>query len=165
MEDYALIGDRRAAALIGSNGSVDWLCLPRFDSPACLAGLLGTDDHGHWQLEPVGRYTTTRRYVGSSAVLETTFTTQDGGVTLTDLMPSSDDRSDVVRKVTGVRGTVRIRHQWRIRLDYGRVKPWVRRMTVGGEEVITAIGGPDQLVLRGPRLPVATDDSHDDEFD
>jgi GH15 family glucan-1,4-alpha-glucosidase len=165
IENYALIGDRRTAALVGTNGSVDWLCLPAFDSAACLAGLLGTDDEGHWQLEPAGRYTTQRRYVGSSGVLETTFTTDDGVVTLTDLMPSNDDRSDLIRKLVGIRGTVRMRHQWRIRLDYGRVKPWVRRITVEGEEVITATGGPDQLVLRGPRLPVATDHSHDDEFD
>jgi GH15 family glucan-1,4-alpha-glucosidase len=165
IEEYALIGDRRTAALVGSNGSVDWLCLPRFDSAACLAGLLGTDDHGHWQLEPTERYRTERRYVGKSAVLETTFITDEGVVTLTDLMPRNDGRSDLVRKLSGVRGTVRMRHQWRIRLDYGLVRPWVKRMTIDGEEVITAVGGPDQLVLRGPRLPVATDHSHNDEFD
>jgi len=165
IEDYALIGDRRTAALVGRNGSVDWLCLPHFDSAACLAGLLGTDDHGHWQLVPEARYTTERRYVGASAVLETTFTTDDGVVTLTDLMPRNDGRADLVRKVTGVRGTVRMRHEWVVRLDYGLVKPWVRRLTIGGEDVITAIGGPDLLVLRGPRLPRAVDGTHQDEFD
>ncbi len=165
IEDYALIGDRRTAALVGTNGSVDWLCLPRFDSAACLAGLLGTDDHGHWQLVPDGIYAAERRYVGSSAVLETTFTTDHGVVTLTDLMPRNDGRADLVRKLKGVRGTVRMRHEWRVRLDYGRVRPWVRRMTIEDEKVITAIGGPDQLVLRGPRLPTARDGSHNDEFD
>jgi GH15 family glucan-1,4-alpha-glucosidase len=165
IEEYALIGDRRTAALVGSNGSVDWLCLPRFDSAACLAGLLGTDDHGHWQLEPLGDYSVDRRYLGDSCVLETRFTTADGAVTLTDLMPRGDGRADLVRKVVGVRGTVRMRHEWRVRLDYGLVKPWVRRATVGGEEVITAIGGPDQLVLRGTRLPKAGDGLHSDEFD
>jgi GH15 family glucan-1,4-alpha-glucosidase len=165
IEDYALIGDRRTAALVGTNGSVDWLCLPRFDSAACLAGLLGTDDHGHWQLVPDGSYTTERRYVGASAVLETTFTTRDGVVTLTDLMPCNDGRSDLVRKLKGVSGTVRMLHEWRVRLDYGLLRPWVRRTTVDGEEVITAIGGPDQLVLRGPRLPVASDHSHNDQFE
>jgi GH15 family glucan-1,4-alpha-glucosidase len=165
IEDYAMIGDRRTAALVGKNGSVDWLCLPHFDSAACLAGLLGTDDHGHWQLAPDGRYTTERRYVGASAVLETTFTTSDGVVTLTDLMPRHDGRSDLVRKVRGVTGTVRMRHEWRIRLDYGLVRPWVRRTEVDGEPVIVATGGPDQFVLRGPRLPVASDHSHNDEFD
>ena len=165
IEDYALIGDRRTAALVGTNGSVDWLCLPRFDSPACFAGLLGTEDHGHWQLVPDGQYATERRYVGASSVLETTFTTSDGVVTLTDLMPRTDDRADLVRKLKGVRGTVRIKHEWRVRMDYGELRPWVRRDTVDGDEVITAIGGPDQLVLRGPRLPTASDHSHNDEFD
>jgi GH15 family glucan-1,4-alpha-glucosidase len=98
-------------------------------------------------------------------VLETTFTTADGVVTLTDLMPRSDNRADLVRKLKGVSGTVRIKHEWRVRMDYGELRPWVRRDTVDGDEVITAIGGPDQLVLRGPRLPTASDHSHNDEFD
>ena len=163
--DYALIGDRRTGALVGRNGSIDWLCLPRFGSAACFAGLLGTDEHGHWQLCPVGEYTAERRYVEDSTVLETTFTTADGVVTLTDLMPRGDGRSDVVRRVEGVSGTVRMRHEWRVRFDYGAIVPWVRRRTVGGEAVITAIAGPDQLVLRGPRLPKADDRRHVDEFD
>jgi GH15 family glucan-1,4-alpha-glucosidase len=165
IEDYALIGDRRTAALVGTNGSVDWLCLPHFDSAACLAGLLGTDEHGHWQLVPDGVYATERRYLGASGVLETTFTTAEGVLRLTDLMPRNDGRADLVRKLEGVSGTVRVRHEWKIRMDYGLLRPWVRRTIVDGEEVITAIGGPDQLVLRGPRLPVATDHSHNDEFD
>ena len=165
IEDYALIGDRRTAALVGSNGSIDWLCLPRFDSPACFAGLLGTDDHGHWQLEPVGAYEVARRYVGDSGVLETTFTTATGEVRLTDLMPRGDGRADVVRRLEGVRGSVEMRHEWRVRLDYGSVRPWVRRERIGEEHVITAIGGPDRLVLRGPRLPKATDHTHTDRFD
>ncbi|GAB3763330.1 GH15 family glucan-1,4-alpha-glucosidase [Nocardioides ginsengisegetis] len=165
IEDYALIGDRRTAALVGRNGSIDWLCLPRFDSDACLAALLGTEDHGHWQLCPVEEFTSERRYVDGSSVLETTFTTADGVITLTDLMPRGDGRADVVRRLTGVRGTVRIRHEWMVRLDYGKVRPWVRRREIGGEHVITAVGGPDQLILRGPRLPVATDHRHNDEFE
>ncbi len=163
--DYALIGDRRSGALVGRNGSIDWLCLPRFDSPACLAGLLGTDDHGHWQLCPVDEFEVERRYVGASTVLETTFTTATGAVTLTDAMPRGDDRADVVRRVTGVRGRVRMRHAWTIRFDYGAILPWVRRERVDGEAVITAIAGPDRLVLRGPRLPHATDHTHADEFE
>jgi len=163
--DYALIGDRQTGALVGTNGSIDWLCLPRFDSSACFAGLLGTDEHGHWQLCPAGDYEVSRRYVGASSALETTFTTSDGVVTLTDLMPPCDGRADVVRRVHGVRGTVRMRHEWIVRLDYGAIVPWVRRETVDGEAVITAIGGPDRLVLRGPRLPRASDHRHTDEFD
>jgi GH15 family glucan-1,4-alpha-glucosidase len=165
IQDYALVGDRRSGALIGLNGSVDWLCLPRFDSAACFAGLLGTDDHGHWQLCPVDDYDVRRRYVEASAVLETTFTTATGEVTLTDAMPRGDDRSDLVRRIDGVRGTVRMRHEWMVRLDYGAIVPWVRRQVLHGEAVITAIGGPDRLVLRGPRLPRASDHRHVDEFD
>ena len=165
IEDYALVGDRRSGALIGRNGSVDWLCLPRFDSAACFAGLLGTDEHGHWQLCPVDEYDVTRRYVDASAVLETTFTTATGEVTLTDAMPHGDGRADLVRRVAGVRGTVRMRHEWMVRLDYGAILPWVRRQTLHGEAVITATGGPDRLVLRGPRLPSARDHRHVDEFD
>ena len=166
IEDYALIGDRHTAALVGLDGSIDWLCLPRFDSPACFAALLGTEEHGRWQLCPVGDYTTTRRYVDHSTTLETTFTTPDGVVTLLDLMPTGDDRADVVRRLTGVEGTVRIRHEWVVRMDYGHIRPWVTRHTLGdGDHVITAVAGPDQLVLRGPRLPTAVDHRHADEFD
>ena len=164
--DYALIGDRRTGALVGTNGSIDWLCMPRFDSHGCFSGLLGTDEHGHWQLCPVGDYDVSRRYVDNSAVLETTFTTADGVVVLTDLMPHRGvAASEVVRRLHGVRGTVRMHHVWRVRFDYGSIVPWVRRRTVLGEAVITAIAGPDQLVLRGPRLPRADDRSHVDEFD
>jgi len=165
IEDYALIGDRRTSALVGRNGSIDWLCLPRFDSAACFAGLLGTDQHGHWQLRPVEEYTSTRRYLDGSAVLETTFATASGTVTVTDLMPRGDGRADVVRQVRGVTGTVRMHHEWVVRFDYGAVVPWVRRQKVRGEEVITAIAGPDLLVLRGPRLPRAADHRHVDELD
>jgi len=165
IEDYALIGDRRGAALVGNNGSIDWLCLPRFDSPACLAALLGTEEHGCWQLEPVDDYTVERRYVGDTAVLETTFRTESGEATLTDLMPRLDGRADVVRVLWGVRGRVRFRHVWRVRMDYGSVRPWVRRDEVDGEPVITATAGPDLLVLRGPELPVAVDHVHEGEVE
>ena len=97
IEDYALIGDRHTAALVGKNGSIDWLCLPRFDSPACFAALLGDESHGFWQLSPTTEFESSRRYVDDSAALETTFTTADGEVTLLDVMPTGDDRSDVVR--------------------------------------------------------------------
>ncbi|MGZ5399975.1 MAG: glycoside hydrolase family 15 protein, partial [Nocardioides sp.] len=165
IEDYALIGDRHTAALVGRNGSIDWLCLPRFDSPACFAGLLGTDDHGHWQLEPVGDYASTRRYVDDSTALETTFTTATGVVRLLDMMPTGDERSDVVRRIRCLTGTVAIRHEWVVRMDYGHVRPWVTRHLMGEDEVITAVAGPDQLALRGPRLPQASDHRHCDEFD
>ena len=151
-----MIGDRHTAALVATNGSIDWLCLPRFDSPACFAALLGDEDNGHWQLCPVGDYDVSRRYLDHSAALETTFTTDTGVVTLLDVMPTGDDRIDVVRRITGVKGTVRIRHEWVVRFDYGTATPWVRRRHEDSDEpVITAVAGPDKLVLRGPRLPRA----------
>lgn len=165
IENYAVIGDRNTAALVGSNGSVDWLCLPRFDSPACFAALLGTGEHGRWQFCPVGEYEVSRRYLDDSAVLETTFTTPTGVIELVDLMPTGDDRADVVRVLTGVSGRVRVHHEWAVRMDYGEVHPWVRRRRIDGEEVISAVAGPDQLVLRGPRLPRASGRRHTDEFD
>jgi GH15 family glucan-1,4-alpha-glucosidase len=165
IEDYALVGDRHTAALIGLDGSVDWLCLPRFDSPACFAALLGDEDHGRWQLCPVGEYTVTRRYVDDTCALETTFTTDSGQVTLLDVMPTTDARADLVRRVTGVRGTVRMRHQWIVRMDYGEVVPWVHRREMDGEKVIVAVAGPDKLVLRGPSLPRPTDHRHEEELE
>ena len=165
IEDYAVIGDRHTAALVGKDGSIDWLCLPRFDSPACFAALLGTEDHGRWLLAPMGDFEVSRRYVEGSSVLETTFTTDTGEVVLVDLMPTGDKRADVVRQLTCSRGTVRIEHEWVVRTDYGRSRPWVRRFTVDGDDVITAIAGPDQLILRGSRLPRASDHRHRDEFE
>jgi len=168
IEDYALIGDRGTAALVGRDGSVDWLCLPRFDSPACFAALLGEEDNGRWLLAPADEHEATRSYVGDTALLETTFTTATGAVTILDVMPTNDGRADLVRRLTGVRGTVRMRHEWVVRLDYGKIRPWVsRRRDVGDddEEAIVAIAGPDKLVLRGPRLPRAVDGRHVDEFD
>jgi GH15 family glucan-1,4-alpha-glucosidase len=168
IEDYALIGDRGTAALVGRDGSVDWLCLPRFDSAACFAALLGDDDNGRWLLGPVGDFEVERAYVGDTALLETTFTTSTGAVTLLDVMPTNDGRHDLVRRVSGVRGTVRMRHEWVVRFDYGKVRPWVTRHREGPDadgEAIVAVAGPDKLVLRGPRLPVAVDGRHADEFD
>lgn len=165
IEDYALLGDRHTAALVGRDGSVDWLCLPRFDSSACFAAILGTEEHGRWQLCPDEDYEVTRRYVGDSPVLETTFTTADGEVTLLDLMPVGDGRADLVRRVTGTRGTVRMRHRWVVRTEYGEVRPWVNRRRLDDVEVIVAVAGPDMLVLRGPRLPRAEDGHHTDVFD
>ncbi|HET7387567.1 MAG TPA: glycoside hydrolase family 15 protein [Nocardioidaceae bacterium] len=165
IEDYAVLGDTCTAALVGNDGSVDWLCLPRFDSPACFASLLGDPKNGRWLLGPAGEFESTRRYLGNSAVLETTFTTPTGTVKLVDLMPIGDGRADVVRRVVGVDGTVRMRHEWVVRLGYGRIRPWVRRRDDQGEEVITAVAGPDRLILRGSRLPHAEGGRHVDEFD
>ncbi|HEX8973721.1 glycoside hydrolase family 15 protein [Oryzihumus sp.] len=166
IEDYALLGDTGTAALVGRDGSVDWLCLPRFDSPACFAALLGTPEHGRWLLGPVGAARTTRRYLGSSFVLETTHETDTGVVRVTDVMPLGDGRADIVRRVEGVSGTVRVRHEWVVRFSYGKVRPWVtRHKDDHGDEWISAIAGPDMLVLRGSRLPQPEDGHHVDEFE
>ncbi len=165
IERYAVIGDRHTAALVGDDGSIDWLCLPRFDSPASFAALLGSEDHGRWLIGPVEKARVTRRYVGDSPLLETTFTTDSGCVRLLDAMPADDGRHDLVRRLVGVEGTVRIRHDWVVRTGYGRVRPWVTREQHGDTEVIVAVSGADQLTLRGPRLPVGDGGHHRDEFE
>ena len=168
IEDYAAIGDGHTAALVGKDGSIDWLCLPRFDSAACFTALLGDESHGRWLLgpaAPLDEIEVSRRYVDDTGVLETTWTTATGTVRVTDLMPIGDRRADVVRRVEGVEGTVRMVHDWRVRMDYGRIRPWVHRDTHRGEEVIVATAGPAKLVLRGDRLPHAEDGHHIDEFD
>ena len=111
IEDYAVLGDTGTAALVGKDGAVDWLCLPRFDSPACFAALLGGPEHGRWLLGPKDAGAAcSRRYVGDSAVLETTWRTDTGAVTILDLMPIGDHRADIVRRVIGLEGTVTMRH-------------------------------------------------------
>ena len=170
IEDYAVLGDLGTAALVSRGGSVDWLCLPRFDSHACFAALLGTPENGRWLLGPAGdEVESTRRYVGDSFVLETTHRTPTGTVRVTDLMPIGDDRADVLRRVEGLEGTVRMRHEWVVRFGYGRTRPWVTRHFDDREgavdELITAVAGPDMLVLRGERLPQAREGRHVDEFD
>jgi GH15 family glucan-1,4-alpha-glucosidase len=170
IEDYAVLGDLGTAALVSRRGSVDWLCLPRFDSHACFAALLGTPEHGRWLLGPVDEGAeSTRRYRPDSFVLETTHRTATGTVRVTDLMPLGDDRADVLRRVEGLEGTVRMRHEWVVRFGYGRTRPWVTRRSDdregGTDELISAVAGPDMLVLRGERLPHAEDGHHVDEFD
>ena len=147
IEDYALIGDCQTAALVGRDGSIDWLCFPRFDSAACFAALLGTPDHGRWLVAPADPVrTVTRSYRGDTLVLDTTFETDSGVVTLTDCMPIRSDQPDVVRLVRGVRGRVRMRTELVIRFDYGSVTPWVTRANGG----LRAVGGPDAVSLRTP---------------
>ena len=127
LEDYGLIGDTHTAALVGYDGSIDWLCLPRFDSGACFAALLGDERHGRWLLAPTGGHRATdRRYRGESLVLETNFTTADGTVRVTDCMPVRGDRPEVSRRVECLTGRVTMRSEVVIRLDYGKVAPWIR---------------------------------------
>ena len=147
LEDYALIGDCQTAALVGRDGSIDWLCFPRFDSGACFAALLGTPDHGRWQLAPASPVRVSqRRYRPDTLVLETEYATDDGAVRVIDCMPPRRDDPDVVRIVEGLQGEVAMRLELLIRFDYGSTVPWVRRMPEG----LSAVGGPDALVLRTP---------------
>jgi GH15 family glucan-1,4-alpha-glucosidase len=145
IEDYAMVGDLQTVALVGSDGSVDWLCFPRFDSPACFAALLGNDSNGRWRLAPTsGGRCTRQRYRGHTLVLETEWETPTGAVRVIDCMPPRGVAPDLVRVVEGVRGKVSLTSQLRIRFDYGHVAPWV---TIEGREV-HAIAGPEALWLR-----------------
>jgi GH15 family glucan-1,4-alpha-glucosidase len=150
IDEYALIGDCRTAALVGRDGSIDWLCFPRFDSGACFAALLGGPEHGRWLIAPVGEVRSIRRkYRPDTLILETDFETDEGAARVIDFMPLSDGRRNVVRIVEGVRGRVVMRMELIIRFDYGSIVPWVRRV---GDTLI-AIAGPDTLELR-TRVPV-----------
>lgn len=147
IEDYAIIGDLETAALVGKDGSIDWLCWPRFDSDACFAALLGTSDHGRWRVAPVDPSArVARRYRGDSLVLETRFETDEGVVTVIDFMPPRTGGSDLVRLVVGERGKVAMRTELVVRFGYGAIVPWVHRQD---DDTLRAIGGPDQLVFRG----------------
>jgi GH15 family glucan-1,4-alpha-glucosidase len=144
IEDYALIGDCHTAALVARNGSIDWLCFPRFDSGACFSALLGSEEHGRWLISPATTIRQIRRrYREGTLVLETDYETDDGAVTLIDCMPPRSREPDLVRMVVGNGGQVRMKMQLTIRFDYGSIVPWVRRTKDG----IRAIAGPDRLDL------------------
>jgi GH15 family glucan-1,4-alpha-glucosidase len=154
IEDYALIGDCQTAALVGRNGSIDWLCLPRFDSGACFAALLGTPDNGRWLLAPEGEVKAARRsYRDDTLVLETEFETAGGTVAVIDFMPARDQDPNIVRIVEGRKGKVRMRSELVIRFDYGSIVPWVRRNDCG----ISAIAGPDAVTVLTP-VPLRGED-------
>jgi GH15 family glucan-1,4-alpha-glucosidase len=147
IEDYGLIGDLETAALVSRDGAVDWLCLPRFDSGAVFAALLGEAENGHWTIQPAGEFRSTeRRYRGGTLVLETTLETDDGAVRLIDFMPPRETNPDLVRIVEGVRGRVEMRMELVFRFDYGSIVPWVRNV----EGTLVAIAGPDAVLLRTP---------------
>ena len=144
IENYALVGDCHTAALVGSDGSIDWLCLPRFDSGACFAALLGGPEHGRWLLAPAAQpRRVERRYRGDTLILETDFDTEEGSVRIIDFMPLSDQRWDIVRIVEGLSGRVSLRMELVVRFDYGSIVPWVRR----AGEILLLTAGPDTLEL------------------
>jgi GH15 family glucan-1,4-alpha-glucosidase len=149
IEDYGLIGDCETAALVGRDGSIDWLCWPAFDSDACFAAILGTNKNGRWLIAPEAEIrSTTRRYRGKTLILQTRFETADGVVELIDFMPPRGKASDVVRLVRGVEGKVKMRMQLVIRFGFGVDIPWVKRAE--DRSALLAIAGQDMTVLRTP---------------
>ena len=169
VEDYALIGDCHTGALVGNDGSIDWLCLPRFDSASTFGALLGTEDHGRWLVAPVASLdgspgvSTSRSYIDDTFTLVTRWVTPTGEVDVVDLMPHGDRRADVIRRVTGVSGSVDMRQELRIRFDYGAAMPWMRQMPEHGGNAVVAVAGPDAIVVRGPELHAA-DHAHVSDF-
>jgi GH15 family glucan-1,4-alpha-glucosidase len=144
IENYALVGDCHTAALVGNDGCIDWLCLPRFDSGACFAALLGGPEHGRWLLAPAAKpRRVERRYRGDTLILETDFETEEGSVRIIDFMPLSDHRWDIVRIVEGLSGRVSLRMELVVRFDYGSIVPWVRR----AGDILLLTAGPDTLEL------------------
>jgi GH15 family glucan-1,4-alpha-glucosidase len=168
IEDYALIGDMHTAALVGRDGSIDWLCVPRFDSPACLAAMLGDSSNGVWRISPTSadgppsrRGEVTRRYQGPTLILETEWQAVGGTVKVIDFMPPRQDEAPVlIRIVAGVTGAVQMECVWRLRFDYGKVLPWVRRI----DHAIVAIAGPNSVWLRTPVKLIGHDMAHQASF-
>lgn len=165
IEDYAVIGDCRTAALVGVDGSIDWFCAPRFDAASVFGALLGDAEQGRWSLRPAdAAATSARSYATDTFTLVTRWVTEDGEVEVTDLMPRMERtdadgarggpvrRSDVIRRVRGVRGHVTMRQELRVRFDYAASLPWMRQVGTADAPVLLAVAGPDALVVRGPQL-------------
>lgn len=167
IQHYALIGDCHTGALVGTDGSIDWLCLPRFDSGSTFAALLGDENHGTWRIAPRdATRCSTRRYRDGTFILETTWETETGVVEVIDVMPHGDRRADVIRRVRGVAGSVAMIQELRVRFDYANSVPWMRQVpeyAVPGEHALLAVAGPDAVIVRGPRL-TAEDHVHRSEF-
>lgn len=156
LEEYGVIGNTISAALVSRDGSIDWLCLPRFDSPACFAALLGTTAHGRWRIVPeTADYKISRSYIPGTAVLETRFSTDTGEVIITDFMPFTEDEEkvDVVRLIRGIRGSVPMKMELILRFNYGQAIPWVRHRDFG----LSAVAGPEPWIFtHGFRLLALT---------
>ena len=162
IEDYALLGDLQTAALLGRSGSIDWLTFPRFDSSSCFSALLGSREHGRWSIAPhSGGPATERRYRRDTLILESEWQVDGGRVRVIDFMPPRETKPDIVRIVEGVEGRVHMRTELVIRLDYGSVVPWVRRLDA---ESLLAVGGPDGLLLRTPVELHPDDKTHVADF-
>ena len=156
LEDYAMIGDGHTAGLVGSDGAVDWLCLPRFDSGACFASLLGTEENGHWTIAPQAPVLgVSRRYRRGTLILETEMSTSDGAVRVIDFMPHRHGNPTLIRIVEGVSGQVSMEMTLKLRFDYGRSVPWVRRTNAG----ISAVAGPNTVTVETP-VPLRGENQH-----
>ncbi|GAB3802552.1 glycoside hydrolase family 15 protein [Humibacter antri] len=163
IEDYALISDCYTGALVGTDGSIDWLCLPRYDSPSVFGALLGTQDHGRWLVAPADpEAISVRRYNGSSFVLTTRWTTATGVVEVIDAMPRTVHGANVVRRIRGVSGEVEMRVDLRLRFSYAAAVPWVRQLR-DRHHTLVAVAGPDAVVVRGVALH-ATNHAHEATF-
>src|SRR5881398_3383782 len=149
IEDYAFLSDTQTGALVSRDGCVDWLCFPRFDSPACFASLLGGKENGHWLFFSDDEVTTVhRRYRGETLILETELETKNGAVRLIDFMPPRGENPDIIRIIEGLRGKVQMQMELIVRFDYGNIVPWVRRRK--RFDGLEAVAGPDALILRTP---------------
>jgi len=160
LEDYALLSDMHTGPLVSRQGSIDWLCLPRFDSASVFTALLGGPEDGRWKLSAVDGEVVARRYLPRTFVLETTWKTPTGTVAVTDFLPPGSEQADLIRRVKCISGTVEIEHDLRIRFDYSRAKPWTRRVDLDGDGTcgLLSVSGPDALLLSGPLLQ-----SHEDQ--
>lgn len=158
IEDYALIGDCRGAALVAKDGSIDWLCVPRFDSAACCASLLGTNQHGYWKIAPTDPIRSVRRkYIEGTMVLETTMECDSGTIKLIDFMPPQTREPDVFRLIEGVEGEVQIATTLSLRFDYGSIRPRLRRTERG----ISAVAGPESMhCFTDMRMELDDDNAH-----
>ena len=167
--DYAMLGDCHTAALLGRDGSIDWACFPRFDSPSLFGALLGTEDHGRWLLAPKDPVlATSRRYEDSTFVLITRWMTETGEVEVTDFMPYGNRRADIIRRVRGIHGTVTMRQEVQLRFDYADTLPWIRQLREARprqstQRTLLAVAGPEAVIIRGPRL-TSEDRRHVSEF-
>jgi len=165
IEDYALLSDCRTGALVSRQGSIDWLCLPRFDAPSIFGAMLGDPSHGSWTLRPADPQATSQRhYWPDTFILVTRWECADGIAEVHEFMPMTDDRTDLVRRIIGISGTVTFRTELRMHFDYARAVPWVRQVGSAQEPALRATAGPDAVVVRGVRLN-ASDHVHAADFD
>jgi GH15 family glucan-1,4-alpha-glucosidase len=165
IEDYAVLSDCNTAALVSRDGSIDWLCVPRYDSQSVFGALLGNEDHGRWLIRPADpSASATRRYDGETFTLVTRWETASGVIEVTDLMPQGDGRADIVRRIVGVSGEVEVSQELRVRFDYARALPWVRQAGTDDQPALVAIAGPNALVLRGMRMRAGDSHAHHGDF-